>query len=93
MLSQVVIGWGFVMLIGMVLPSVLPLFDGLNPAAAGFAFGAVAGMLLGVSYGLVLSLYIPKSKLPSLRFSLRTLLLATTLVAVALGLIVYAMRG
>jgi hypothetical protein len=89
LLSQVVIVWGVVMLIGSTLPSVLALMQGLDPTAVGFAVGIAGGMILGLGSGLVLGLYIPKAKLPSLRFSLRTLIIATTLLAVVLGLAVY----
>jgi hypothetical protein len=93
LLIQVVVGWGVVMLIGATLPSVLTFTQGLDPMAVGFAVGVTGGLILGLGYGIVISLYIPKAKLPSLHFSLRTLLIATAIVAIVLGLIVWVTRS
>jgi hypothetical protein len=54
----------------------------------------VFGLLISVPYFCCVIFFATFSSVPWLhrRFSLRTLLIATTLVAIALGVIVYAMK-
>jgi hypothetical protein len=55
--------------------------------------GAIVGALCGLAVELVVRQLVPiPQNIPPLRFSLRTLLIATTLVAVMLGLIVWSVQ-
>jgi hypothetical protein len=56
--------------------------------------GATTGAFCGLAVELVIRQFlpVPQREIPAVRYSLRTLLIATTLVAVVLGLIVAVLR-
>jgi hypothetical protein len=55
--------------------------------------GAVLGALCGFAAELVVRQFLPiPQNIPPLRFSLRTLLIATTLIAVVLGVVMWSIR-